>query len=449
MRALRPDNKGPTQRLDYVRQRKSMKQITQHNTIPPRLSFLCFALRWWCFSSLLVAGLFFFAPTVRARTPLELQKSFEQVQAAQRLGPKQIVESIKRYEKIFYLVFPQLSEPQRDHSLLMLHKLNVMRYLNEGKSPSFDKLGSLSREEIPALIDRYKSSIIKQKKALEALRKYNELLQKSYKRINGASTQYVELRRYVDLRFSQNSEHHITNRIRAMQQAVISLRLELKLTANSQQQQQNTEKTRKHLINLSNENASIRKEQREISLRAKKSYRIFKNERKALLQRANHARTFFILGGILTALGIGLASTGGIFLHDIDSKNPYKDYFCDSMPTTTSEEETAKIRCEAERALPNPIISPPRSSNGQRSLKEFYGWGGPTFIASGLVIAGTGIAFLIAGAVFVPPKKAYYEAVLRSQSPFLEPRPTETSSNCLSTDARGLRSCPVLFGTFQ
>jgi hypothetical protein len=159
--------------------------------------------------------------------------------------------------------------------------------------------------------------------------------------------------------------------------------------------------------------------------KVKEAHLLFTEEQKNLVNRQNNARTLFLVGGILTFLGAGIAITGGLFLHDLGTKNPYTDYNCEAQ-----QEPAVKRLCEEQRALPNPIIAPPRDNAGQASLKQFYGWGGPTFLASGLVVGGTGIALLIAGLVTLPPKDAQINAVLRSQEKFLKEHgsPSEGSS---------------------
>lgn len=366
----------------------------------------------------------------KAEDPKTLQQHFLQTQEALAIGEmKAFTQSLEKMEKTYLATESKLKEGEREQFQLWLYRFQFKRYQMEADPPPIRNIESFeSIEAINQYIKRFEGSLGKLQKALEALRRYNQL----YNKI--ALTQRVQAQ--IRLQASLSTERDIELLTRQGQVYVALLRFAqsqwsdkkaLKQRLKNQDSTISTLREQQQRVTI--EQSAIRREQRNLVSKVKEAHLLFTDEQKALIDRTNNARTLFIVGGILTAVGAGIAITGGIFVHDNAAKNPYATYNCESMPNGTELEKNLRVQCEVQRALPNPIITPPQDDAGQRSLKSFYGWGGPTFIATGAVIGGTGIALLIAGLIIIPRKDAQINAVLRSQERFLKEQSSISSGS--------------------
>ncbi|MCB9640590.1 MAG: hypothetical protein H6727_16960 [Myxococcales bacterium] len=358
---------------------------------------------------------------------------------------KLFVQALEQMQKTFRSIQSKLPEDAREQFQLWLYRFQFKRYQFQAAAPSIRNIESFeSVQQLTAFISRFERYLALLKKALASLRRYNLLYNKL------ALSQNVQAQ--IRLQASLSTERDLEGLVRQGQIYVALLRfargswddkkaIKRKLASQETSLQELREQQRRATIDRS----AIRKEQKALVSKVKEAHLLFTKEQLALVQRKNTARTLFIVGGVLTVVGLGASITGGIFLHDLNTKNPYTTYQCEAI-----QETGPRTACEQQRALPNPIIPPPQDDAGQRGLKQFYGWGGPTFLAAGLIVGGTGIALIIAGLVTTPPNNAGIQTVLRSQEKFLQEQ-SQPSSGTTQIPARNTipPHSPRLLGVFR
>ncbi|MCK6511962.1 hypothetical protein L6R29_18630 [Myxococcota bacterium] len=378
-----------------------------------------------------VCGLFvFMAFTANANPPSALQQHFLQTQEALADGKMQLfVQSLEKMEKTYLAEKAKLSEGEREQFQFWLYRFQFKRYQIEANPPPIRDLESFeSIDAINQYITEFEGSLGKLQKALDALRRYNQL----YNKIALTYRTQAQIRLQASLRIEQDIDLFT----RQGWFYIASLRLAQSQWNDKKALQQRNQNQSSLLASLREQRQRIaiqkstrRKEQLFFANKAKESHLTFAKEHKALLDRTNNARILFIVGGSLVTLGAGFAIMGGIFVHDLSAKNPYLDYNCEAIPQSTDLKKHMKYQCEVQRALPAPIIMPPRDDMGQRSLKGFYGWGGPVFLVGGAILGGTGIALLIAGLLTTPPKNASVNSALRSHERFLKEKSSISSGS--------------------